>query len=273
MHLTDNLPRISLVIPAWNESALLPRLLETVETARQQYRGGPEQIEVIVADNSSTDDTAAIAEGRGHRVVSVARRCIAAARNGGAAVASGELVAFADADFRIDRETFNFISQVMARPGIVGGATGLTMERWSVGIRATWYLIMPPLWLLGLDGGVWFCRRCDFQAIGGYNEAVKAGEDVRFLTALKRLGRSRKPRERLVNRFLARTLGMTPPIVTNSTRKFDIHGDWHMFRDALFILPRLVFGRRVVEEYVDRYFYEGREGSTARAPTPNRTVG
>src|SRR5262245_45895955 len=101
-------PHISLVIPAWNEAALLPRLLDTADAARARYRGGAAAVEVIVADDGSTDPTPELARARGCRVAHVARRCIAAARNGGAAVARGRLLAFVDADFRLDPETFNY---------------------------------------------------------------------------------------------------------------------------------------------------------------------
>jgi glycosyltransferase involved in cell wall biosynthesis len=250
---------ISLVIPAWNEALYLPRLLESVAIAQAHYAGGANATEVIVADNGSTDETAAVAHAHGCRVVPVAKRCIAAARNGGAAVASGEIVAFADADFRIDPQTFQFINAVLHAPGYVGGATGLTMERWSPGIRISWSLIMPPLWLLGLDGGVWFCRRVDFQTLGGFNEAVRAGEDVRFLAALKRLGRQRQPRQYLANRFTARKLGIPPAVAINSARKFDRHGDWHLLGDALCNLPRfLLRGEKHIERYIDGYWYQGR---------------
>ncbi len=69
--------RISLIIPAHNESKLLPRLLDTVDEARARFSGGRDAIEVIVADNASTDDTAEIAAARRFRVVSVAQRLIA----------------------------------------------------------------------------------------------------------------------------------------------------------------------------------------------------
>ncbi|MEO7133099.1 MAG: glycosyltransferase, partial [Vicinamibacterales bacterium] len=68
--------RLSLVIPAYNESALLPRLLDTVDAARARVHGGAEAVEVIVADNASTDATAAIAAGRGCRVATVSKRMI-----------------------------------------------------------------------------------------------------------------------------------------------------------------------------------------------------
>lgn len=251
-------PVISLVIPAWNEAEYLPRLLDSVDAAQAKFESGSDRIEVIVADNSSTDGTAEIARSRGCVVAPVTKRCIAAARNGGAALARGELLAFCDADFRIHPGTFNYIAKVMSQPGYVGGATGLAMERWSLGIWVTWYLLLPPLWLLSLDGGVWFCRRSDFQTVGGYNEEIKASEDVRFLFALKRLGKKRRPRERLATHFTARRLGMRPPLAINSSRKFDKHGDWHMFRDAFTQFPTVILRPAAAEKYIDRYWYSGR---------------
>jgi glycosyltransferase involved in cell wall biosynthesis len=248
-------PDISLVIPAHNEAAYLPRLLDSVDVACERYRHGPEGIEIIVADNCSSDETPQIAAARGCRVEPVAKRLIAAARNGGAAVAGGELLAFADADFRIHAETFNYIESVMRHPGYVGGATGITMERWSLGIGTTWYMIMPPLWLLGLDGGVWFCRRSDFRQIGGYNETVPLGEDVDFLWRLKRLGGSHRPRERLATRFTAQRLGLEAALVLNSSRKWDQHGDWHMIPDVLRAAFYFVFAQQKLREYAQRYWY------------------
>src|SRR6202140_3154748 len=99
--------RQTLVIPAHNEEALLPRLLDTVDVARAQYSFGAGAIEVIVADNASTDRTAEIAADRGCRVVSVAKRAIAASRNGGAAQATSPILAFIDADSQVHPETFN----------------------------------------------------------------------------------------------------------------------------------------------------------------------
>lgn len=250
---------ISLVIPAWNEQELLPRLLETVGVARAEYFGGPDCIEVIVADNGSTDQTAEIALAAGCRVAKVEQRCIAAARNGGAAIAQGKILAFADADFRLAPTTFNYINQIMQHPEVIGGGTGLTMDRWSPGICMTWYLIMPPLWLLGLDGGVWFCRREDFQAIGGFNDHVRAGEDVLWLRSLQKLGRSRRPIQRTVTHFSAKRFGLKPALVLNSTRKFDKHGDWHLLRDLILNLQAALFSRSHVDEYIDRYWYRDRE--------------
>ena len=249
---------ISLVIPAWNEAAFLPRLLKSAEAARQAYSGGADRVEMIVADNASTDATADIARQHGCRVATVSRRAIAAARNGGAALASGRIVAFADADLRLHPQTFNYISAVMQSGRYCGGATGLVMERWSLGIAVVWYTILPALWLAGYDGGVVFCLREDFEALGGYDEATLAGEDVQFMKRLMRLGRLRTPRQRYATHFAARKLGLPSALAINSCRKFDEHGEWHLFPVFIKTGLLMLFSRRASESLIRRYWYSGR---------------
>ncbi|PYI93952.1 MAG: hypothetical protein DME97_03515 [Verrucomicrobia bacterium] len=240
--------RQTLVIPAHNEEALLPRLLDTVDVARARYSFGASAIDVIVADNASTDRTAEIAAARGCRVVPVVKRAIAAARNGGAAGAQSAILAFVDADTQIHPETFNGIERTLADNRIVGGATGVTLERWSLALVATYLAIIPLVLVTGMDAGVVFCRRSDFIEIGGYNERLLVAEDVAFLWALKRLGRSRRQR-------LTRLRSMK---AVASTRKFDRHGDWHYFRD----FARMAFGRirnpKSTDEFIQRYWYNDR---------------
>src|SRR5262245_32715389 len=153
------MPAISIVIPAHNEAKLLPRLLDTIDAARDRFAGGRDQVEVIVADNGSTDDTAAIARKRGCVVAPVAKRMIAAARNGGAAAATAPILCFVDADMQIHPDTFTAVARAIQDPRFVGGATGITMERWSVGIALTFAAILPLVWLTNMDTGVVFMRR------------------------------------------------------------------------------------------------------------------
>lgn len=241
-------PRLSLVIPAYNESALLPRLLDTVDAARARFHAGADAIEVIVADNGSTDDTAAIATARGCRVVRVEQRMIGASRNGGAAAATGSLLCFVDADMQIHPDTFNAIAAALDDPRVAGGATGVTMERWSVGIALTFGAILPLVWLTGMDTGVVFLRRADFEKVGGYSETRHFAEDVDFLFKLIRLGRSRGQR-------LQR---LRPVKAIASVRKFDRYGDWHYF----WMMPRLALGtvrpRASDHPTARRYWYDDR---------------
>ena len=234
--------RHSLVIPAYNEARLLPRLLDSVDAARSRYRGS---VQVIVTDNASTDATAAIATARGCEVARVEKRRIAAARNGGARLAGGDSVCFIDADSSIHPETFNAIDQVLARSGVVGGATGVFPERWSAGIVATWMVMMPVVWLTGMDTGVVFCRRVDFEALGGYDEERELAEDVTFMWALKRLGARRGQK-------LAR---LTQVKAMASMRKFDRHGDWHYFTTVIPQAVPAIFRRSARTRLAQRYWY------------------
>ncbi len=184
-------PHISLVIPAFNEEKLLPGLLDTVAAARAAYPRGRGAVEVIVADNGSTDATAKIAEERGCRVVKVEPHVIAAVRNGGAAAARGELLAFIDADSLIDVGTFAAIEKALARPEAVAGTTGVRPDRWSLGIAITFAIFSPVIVLLKIDTGVVCCRRKDFEAVGGYDETMKFAEDIRLLWDLRTLGKKR----------------------------------------------------------------------------------
>ena len=237
------IPRYSLIIHAYNEERLLSRLLDSVDVAREAY-GGTGEVEVIVADNGSTDRTASIAEARGCKVVSVEKRVIAAARNGGARAARGEILTFIDADSQVHPRTFAEIDGVLATGRAVGGATGVTLERWSPGIAATWLIMMPMVLVTGMDTGVVFCRRADFEAMGGYDENVLIGEDVVFLQALRRLGKPRGQRLKRATRAKA----------VASTRKFDEFGDWHLlpllFTGIRYLLTRDIGG------FADRYWYK-----------------
>jgi glycosyltransferase involved in cell wall biosynthesis len=241
--------RISLVVPARNEEAYLPALLDSVETARARYARGPSAVEVIVSDNASTDRTAEIARERGCVVAREERRIIAAVRNRGATAARGEILAFTDADNTIHPDTFDAIERTLT-DRVVAGATGARTDRLSPGIAAAYAILVPMVWLTGMDTGVVFCRRADFEEIGGYNEGRLFAEDVNLLWDLRRLGMKRRQK-------LARA---TEVKVTTSTRKFDRFGEWHYpLLVGRFFVSLLVPGDRM-ERTARRYWYDCREG-------------
>ncbi|HEY2345182.1 MAG TPA: glycosyltransferase [Xanthomonadaceae bacterium] len=244
-------PRLSLVIPAWNEALLLPRLLDSLDVARRRWvtsGHAAAAIEVIVADNGSTDATAQIAGDRGCRVVPVARRVIAASRNGGAAAATGATLCFVDADSVLHPDCLLAIAAAMDQPRTLGGATRVTMDRWSPGIVATFALLMPMVWITGFDTGIVFMRRADFESIGGYDENLPLAEDVDLLVRLRRLGRTR-------GQSLVRLRGVK---TITSTRKFDRHGDWHWFTQLPPQALRALRDRDAMHALAKRYWYEGR---------------
>src|SRR5450759_1873023 len=92
---------ISIIVPAYNEEALLAGTLRALRVSADAV-GAP--YEIIVVDDGSTDRTAEIARGHGARVVGVNVRQIGAARNAGAKVAVGDLLVFVDADTLVTSE-------------------------------------------------------------------------------------------------------------------------------------------------------------------------
>ncbi len=216
--------RFSVIIPAYNEERYLPRLIESINIAHANFRNGA--VEIVVADNSSTDLTAHIAESLGTQVATVRKRCIAAARNGGAAIATGEVFCFIDADSALHPDTFSRIDAAMHDPKIIAGTTGLYLERTSLGLMVAYCMMMTIIWLTNIDAGVVFCRREDFEAVGGYDENMLLAEDVDFLLKHKRRGWKQ-------GRQLTRLTGVK---ALGCTRKFDEHGDWHYFS----LLPQII---------------------------------
>ena len=239
-------PRFSVITPAYNEEAYLPRLLDSIDMARSRFSGGHDQIEVVVANNMSTDLTAEVARSRDCRVVDVPKRTIGAARNGGAAIAVGEILCFIDADSAIHPETFNNVDTAIKSGSYIAGATGIYLERLSLGLIVSYAVMLPVVWLTGMDTGLVFCRREDFLAVGGYDEERLYAEDVKFLWSLRKHGKERG--QTLVRLKNVRALG--------SARKFDEHGDWHYFAMMLEALFGLLTGRKRDHEIADRYWYK-----------------
>lgn len=83
---------VTVIVPAYNAAPFLQVTLQSL----QQQTVQPTQ--VILVDDGSTDDTAAIAERHGATVIRQKQRGPGAARNRGLAEATTEFVAFLDAD-------------------------------------------------------------------------------------------------------------------------------------------------------------------------------
>ena len=178
---------ISFIVPAYNEERLLAGTLCALHAAAT---GVAEGYEIVVADDASTDATAAAARTGGARLVSVAHRQIAATRNAGARMARGDRYFFVDAD--------TVVSEAVVRAalcalddGAVGGGAAVAFE----GQIPRWAELMLPafVWsfrVAGLAAGCFlFCTKSAFDAVGGFDETLYAAEEIFMSRALKRQGR------------------------------------------------------------------------------------
>lgn len=183
---------LSFIVPAHNEQLLIGRTLQALHAAAGQLG---EPYEIIVADDASTDKTAAIAQAGGALVVAVNHRHIAATRNAGARVARGELLFFVDADTVASAAAVREAVRAMRRGAVGGGCVFRFDGRLPLWARIIYPLSVPVMRRLKLVGGCClFCTREAFQAVGGFCERYYAAEELVFIVALKRLGRVVVPR-------------------------------------------------------------------------------
>ncbi len=235
-------PRISLIIPAHNEAAFLPACLAAAALAAAEIDS---PVEIIVVLNRCTDATEEIARQHGCRIVNEDAKNLSLIRNAGVAAATGEIIVTCDADSRMHPGSFQEILRRLDSGKVVGGGAMVLPERWSLGIIASVFAILPYLAFCGVSFGLFWCRKRDFEEIGGFDSRFVSVEDVDFARRLKAHGRrSRRGWGTL----------LWKPLVT-SCRKFDQFGDWYLFRNPAFV--RKVF-RGDDRQAADKFWYDVR---------------
>lgn len=181
----------SVIIPAYNEAAELPQTLQAVHAAMAAQTASGE---LIVVDNHSSDETAAVAlEYGADRVVFEPINQIARARNAGAAASRGTYFVFIDADTRICPDLLSESLQLLESGRYVGGGSVIHFEgaisavgRFGIGL---WERISKLTKVAA--GSYLFCRADAFHGAGGFDEKLYASEEVRMSRLLKKWGKSR----------------------------------------------------------------------------------
>ena len=177
----------SIIIPAYNEEALLANTLEVLQKA---MAGIPLNGEIIVTDNNSTDRTPEIAKTAGARVVFEPINQISRARNTGAKHAEGRYLIFIDADTLAPPGLLQTALSNLENGKCCGGGANVCFDT-AVGLPARvvlayWNAISRVFHLAA--GSFVYCLREDFEACGGFSEKHYAAEEIWFSIALKRIG-------------------------------------------------------------------------------------
>lgn len=180
-------PEVSFVIPAHDEARLIGATLDALRAAAD---AAALRYEIVVVDDASTDDTAAIARACGARVLPVAHRQIAATRNAGARAARGARLVFVDADTLIGAEVLRAAMRALDAGAVGGGAAVTLAGRMTRSERLLVGVLQRAFRRTGIAPGCFvFCTRAAFEAVGGFDQAWYAGEDVAISRALARHGR------------------------------------------------------------------------------------
>ena len=117
----DITPSLSMIIPVYNEEALIARKIEN-SLACDYPR---EQLEVLVVSDGSTDNTVGVvrASGAPLRLLELSRQGKAAALNAGVEAARGEILVFTDANVDLRPDALRVLAGSFADPH-VGGVAG-----------------------------------------------------------------------------------------------------------------------------------------------------
>jgi rSAM/selenodomain-associated transferase 2 len=173
--------KISIIIPVLNEAGNIKEAIATTQPGIN--------IEIIVVDAGSEDDTVEIAQSLNVKVISSSPGR-AVQMNAGAVAASGEILLFLHADTRLATGFDEMIRTALQQPGIVAGAFKLRIDasllslrwvEWGVNVRSHFYQ-MP------YGDQAIFSKKAVFQQIGGFPE-LPIMEDFELMRRLKRIGR------------------------------------------------------------------------------------
>ncbi|MBI3951724.1 MAG: glycosyltransferase [Acidobacteria bacterium] len=206
-------PKISVVIPAYNEEKYVGATIENVKEAIKEYHKKYSfPVEILVVNNNSIDRTEEVARQYGARVVFEGKNQIAASRNAGGRAARGEIVAFLDADDHISPNLLTIVYEAMASGKYIGGGVAriyrdkrLTLANWLERINN-----FNRRWV-GVSTGLIYTHKETFERIGGFDEQYYAAEEGRFVLDLRKLGK--KEGKKFCN--------ITDGYVIKSARKFE----------------------------------------------------
>ena len=185
-------PTVSVVVCAYNAADTLDDCLSSLERLRYP------SYEVILVNDGSKDDTEAIARRYPSvRLITTANNGLSAARNIGLAAATGTIVAYTDADVRVDPDWLAYLVQPFLHSDVVAvGGPNVVPEDdpWVAQCVARapggpTHVLFDDRIAEHVPGCNMAMRRDALLAIGGFNPIyLRAGDDVDVCWRLQAAG-------------------------------------------------------------------------------------
>lgn len=173
--------KISVIIPVLNEATTIEQTLQRVQA---------EDVEIIIVDGGSHDETVAIAQAWGVNAIAAPEVGRAKQMNAGAATARGEILLFLHADTRLPSSYADKVREAFANPKIIAGAFELQIDgtepllRWvEWGVKLRSHLLKMPYG----DQAI-FLKAEVFRAIGGF-PSLPIMEDFELMRRLQTQGK------------------------------------------------------------------------------------
>lgn len=190
---------ISFIIPTLDEAKSLDKLLGAISKYKGLY-------EIIISDGRSKDETIVISKKYTQKITvheGLARQVIAAGRNAGAKLATGDYLIFFDADVYIPDinalvegilKYFSEDPKLVALSGSLEVMPEYARKRDIIISTAFNYYcyIVNRLFGAGMVYGEFQVTKKDaFQKVGGFNDNLIASEDYELFSRLRKVGHVR----------------------------------------------------------------------------------
>lgn len=182
---------VSFVVPCYNEEKLLRNCLLSIMAEAVTI----EHSEILVVDNGSTDDSAAIAHELGCTVVFEKEKGVTRARATGALVAEHEVIAFIDADNMLPKGWLAAALNALSGPNVVAASGPVVYYDMVVSRRIVSYVFyilakashqLLPM----LQGGNFILRKKALTDAGGFDTNIDFyGEDTSTAMRLSEVGK------------------------------------------------------------------------------------
>jgi glycosyltransferase involved in cell wall biosynthesis len=192
-------PTFSVVIPTHNRAGLIQRALQSVAAQTTT------DCEIVVVDDGSADATPTVLESLRSPIFRMIRNerslGVAAARNRGAAVATGELITFLDDDDELrpyalaellarhrslPRSDFLWGGRLIHEMDAADRLIGIREDDWSQLPQSVDGSAFLPFVLKIATNSAFTVRRSVLEALGGFDEKLRVSEDRDFFIALAR---------------------------------------------------------------------------------------
>lgn len=173
--------KISVIIPVLNEEGIIQKTLLRI-------RDGSD-VETIIVDGGSVDQTVELAQNLGVKVICCARIGRAGQMNAGAAAATGEILLFLHADTRLPVGYEGMIREALSKPRTIAGAFKLGIEGKGRLLRLVEIMVNARSRFLGIPYGdqAIFLKAPTFREIGGFPN-LPVMEDFEIMRQLRKRG-------------------------------------------------------------------------------------